>query len=117
MKCGFTAHDEVDENPSRLGEEQGVLSAITELDEYMALPHVRQNNSEGISFDVLDCWRIHSCCYPNVARMASGFFALSASFARVERLFSVASKKHGAAQKSTLEGSLEVFLMIFQNVA
>jgi hypothetical protein len=49
--------------------------------------------------------------------MARKFFALPASFVAVERLFSVAGKKHGDAQKSTLEGSLEVSLMVFQNVA
>ena len=49
--------------------------------------------------------------------MARGFFALPASSAGVERLFSAAGKKHGDAQKSTSEGSLEVSLMVFQNVA
>lgn len=117
MKCDCTAEDEVDETPSGLGEEQGVLSATAELDEYLALPQVRQNNPDGIAFDVLEWWRVHSWRYPNVARMARGFFALPASSAGVERLFSAAGKKHGDAQKSTSEGSLEVSLMVFQNVA
>ena len=116
MKCDCTAEDEVDETPSGLGEEQGVLSATAELDEYLALPQVRQNNPDGIAFDVLEWWRVHSWRYPNVARMARGFFALPASSAGVERLFSAACKKHGDAQKSTSEGSLEVSLMVFQNV-
>jgi hypothetical protein len=54
MKCDCTAEDEVDENPSGPGEEQGVLSATTELIEYLALPQVRQNNPDGIAFDVLE---------------------------------------------------------------
>ena len=56
MKCDCTAEDEVDETPSGLGEEQGVLSAKAELDEYLALPQVRQNNPDGIAFDVLEWW-------------------------------------------------------------
>jgi hypothetical protein len=86
MKYDCTAEDEVDETPSGFGEEQGVLSAIAELDEYLALPQVRQNNPNGIAHDVLEWWRVHSCRYPNVARMARGFFALPASFDGVERL-------------------------------
>jgi hypothetical protein len=113
VKCDCTAEDEVDETPSRLGEEQGVLSATAELDECLALPQVRQNNPDGIVFYVLEWWRVHSCRYPNVARMARGFFALPASAAGVERLFSVVGKKHGDARKSTAEGSLEVSLMVF----
>jgi hypothetical protein len=49
--------------------------------------------------------------------MARGFFALTASIVGVARLFIAAGKKHGDAQKSTSEGSLEVSLMVFQNVA
>jgi hypothetical protein len=98
VKCDYTAEDEVNETPSGLGEEQGVLSATSELDEYLALPQVRQNNPNGIAFDVLEWWRVHSCRYPNVARIAREFFARSASSARGERLFSVAGKKHGDAQ-------------------
>jgi hypothetical protein len=41
VKCDCTQEDEVDENPPRLGEEQGVISATTELDEYLALPQMR----------------------------------------------------------------------------
>jgi hypothetical protein len=52
VKCDCTKEDEVDENPSGLGEEQGVLTATTELDEYLPLPQVRQNNPDGIAFDV-----------------------------------------------------------------
>jgi hypothetical protein len=72
VKCDRFAEDEVDENPSGLGEEQGVLTATTELDEYLALPQVRQNNRDGIAFDVLEWWRVHSCRYPYVAKMARG---------------------------------------------
>jgi hypothetical protein len=97
VKCDCTAEDEVDETPSGLGEEQGVLCATAILDEYLALPHVRQNNPDGVAFDVLEWWRVHSCRYPNVAKMARGFFALPASSAGVERLFSVVGKKHGDA--------------------
>jgi hypothetical protein len=64
--------DEIDENPSRLGEEQGVLSATSELYEYLALSKVRQNNPGGIAFDVLVWYWVHSCRYLNVARMARG---------------------------------------------
>jgi hypothetical protein len=117
VRFDCTPEDEVDDTPSGFGEEQGVLNATTELDEYLALPQVRQNNPYGIAFDVLEWWRVHSCRYPNVARMARGFFALPPSSARVERLCSVVGKKHGDAQKSTSEGSLEVSLMVFQNVA
>jgi hypothetical protein len=117
VKCHCTVEDEVDETPSGLGEEQRVLSARAELDEYLALPQVRQNNPDGVAFDVLEWWRVHSCRYPNVARMARGFFALHASYVGVERLFNATGKKHGDAQKSTLEGLLEVSLMVFQNVA
>jgi hypothetical protein len=117
VKCDYTAEDEVDETPSGLGEEHGVLSATPELDEYLALPQVRQNNPNGIALDVLEWWRVHSCRYPDVAMMARDFFALPASSAGVERLFSAAGKKHGDAQKSTSEGSLEVSLVVFQNVA
>jgi hypothetical protein len=53
VKCDCTAGDEVDENPSGLGEEQGILNATAELDENMALPQVGQNIHDGIEFDIL----------------------------------------------------------------
>jgi hypothetical protein len=54
VKCDCTTEDEVDENPSGLGEEQGVLNTTAaELDENMALPQVRPNIHDGIEFDIL----------------------------------------------------------------
>jgi hypothetical protein len=99
VKCDCTAEDEVDENPSGFGEEQKALNATAGLDEYLALPQVLQNNPDGNAFDVLEWLRVHSCRYPNVAGMARGVFAQPASFAGVERFFSVACQKHGDAQK------------------
>jgi hypothetical protein len=83
VKCDCTAEDEVHENPSWLGEGQGVLNATAELDEYLVLPQVRQNNLDGIAFDVLEWWREHSCRYPNVVVFfwSRCFFAVPASFA------------------------------------
>jgi hypothetical protein len=115
--CECTAEDRVVENPSRLGEEHRVLSAKAELDEYLALAKVRQNNLYGITFDVLEWWGVHSCRYPNVARMARGLLALPTSSVGGERSFTSAGKKLGDAQKSTSEGFLELSVMVFEKTA
>ncbi len=53
--------------------------------------------------------------FPNLSKMAREYLAMPASFAGVERLFSVAGRTHSSFRKNAKEEPLEMQLVVYQN--
>ena len=60
-----------------------------------------------IEVDVLAWWKAKESKWPALAKIVKQYFAVPASSAGVERVFSAAGKMHGDLQKSAKDTTLE----------
>ena len=75
---------------------------LDELEQYLEDPEEPE-----LDVKVLQWWAAKESKWPNLAKMAKQYFALPASSAGVERVFSAAGKMHSDLKKSAKEGTLE----------
>ena len=93
-----------------------VVPGSDELDAYFGLPQAQHVDKSGEEFDVLEWWKKHADVFPNLSKMARQYLAMPASSAGVERLFSAAGRMHSSFRKNTKEDTLEMQLVVYQNM-
>ena len=77
-------------------------TALDELEQYLA-----DTEEPTIDVKVLLWWKEKEAKWPNLAKMVKQYFAVPASSAGVERVFSAAGKMHGDLSKSAKDTTLE----------
>ena len=77
-------------------------TALDELEQYLA-----DTEEPKIDVKVLLWWKEKEAKWPNLAKMVKQYFAVPASSAGVERVFSAAGKMHGDLSKSAKDTTLE----------
>ena len=75
---------------------------LDELEQYLA-----DTEEPTIDVKVLLWWKEKEAKWPNLAKMVKQYFAVPASSAGVERVFSAAGKMHGDLSKSAKDTTLE----------
>ena len=92
-------------------EEEIMVEESSKVDQYLLLPQL----SEGMSFDLLAWWKKNSKIWANSAKIAIQYFALPATSAGLERLYSKGGQMHSSLMKSAKEQTLEMMLYINKN--
>ena len=89
-------------------------TALDELEQYSTSPTPRSRRL--IDVKVLLWWKEKEAKWPNLAKMVKQYFAVPASSAGVERVFSAAGKMHGDLSKSAKDSTLEHSLFAAFNI-
>ena len=72
-----------------------------------AVQYLADTEEPKIDVKVLLWWKEKEAKWPNLAKMVKQYFAVPASSAGVERVFSAAGKMHGDLSKSAKDTTLE----------